>query len=587
MNSSMKLRLPQSRRPYILFLFVVHVLSVNGLLPTPRPSTRTQKVLMTADDSGSWSFKPRFAVAAVIISTGLMMGVSSTSPEPANAVPLQVMKFPVRVLAIAARDAKEMYSNKQSPGWELARQKRTAAVKLMQDKGILQIDTDDAGNQFLKLPWIPDHRVKYKSLSLTQRLSNEVCAGAFGELSKDVLLHAVDTAKTRKQAQKKAALSTGVLESVPIETVPPSIGSAISGLKDLYGGFPVVLMSSIPQGGVFFFVKKGCVELINMVAPGLPTFVSSTVPIGFGVMAYWLFRTPAEVIKTQVQTGQSPNVREAFENAKNGDKGLISLWKYYPVMLSLDIPFQIINFILFGFVSDAVLHAGYDTSVWTRLFCGITCGMVSAAITCPVDVCKTRIVARDREASNQVSPEFQIVTGEPKAPVEETEDSLLLAQLLSQELDISDTLRAKRRTIMEEIEVYDRDRASDFEGSTTIILPLSAQEQLIKKADMISQLIISLEQKQEGKRMQIEKQVQVEYDVNFNSSPNSDTSDERSIQSNNVVQELFKIIKEEGVGTLFLGIKQRLVYVGLANGIRLAAYGTSRMDLMMRSLDDL
>lgn len=583
----MKLRSPQSRRPYILFLFVVHILTVNGLLLTPRPSTRTKNIYMAAaDDSGSWSFKPRFAVAAVIISTGLMMGVGSTSPEPANAVPLQIMKFPVRVLAIAARDAKEMYSNKQSPGWELARQKRTAAVKLMQDKGILQIDTDDAGNQFLKLPWIPDHRVKYKSLSLTQRLSNEVCAGAFGELSKDVLLHAVDTAKTRKQAQKKAALSTGVLESVPIVPVAPSIGSAISGLKDLYGGFPVVLISSIPQGGVFFFVKKGCVELINMVAPGLPNFVSSTVPIGFGVMAYWLFRTPAEVIKTQVQTGQSPNVREAFENAKNGEKGLIGLWKYYPVMLSLDIPFQIINFILFGFVSDAVLHAGYDTSVWTRLFCGITCGMVSAAITCPVDVCKTRIVARDRAASNKES-EFQIVTGGAKVPVEETEDSLLLAQLLSQELDISDTLRAKRRTIMEEIEVYDRDRARDYEGSTTIILPLSAQEQLIKKADMISQLIISLEQKQEGKKMQIEKQVQVEYDINFNSSPNSDSSAEKSIQSNNVVQELFKIIKEEGVGTLFLGIKQRLVYVGLANGIRLAAYGTSRMDLMMRSLDDL
>ena len=50
---------------------------------------------------------------------------------------------------------------------------------------------------------------------------------------------------------------------------------------------------------------------------------------------------------------------------------------------------------------------------------------------------------------------------------------------------------------------------------------------------------------------------------------------------------MFKIIKEEGVGALFLGINQRLLYVGLANGIRLAAYGTSRVDLMMKSLDDL
>ena len=514
------------------------------------------------------------------------MGVGGTSLEPANAVPLQLMRFPVRVLAIAARDAKEMYSNKQSSGWEMARQKRTAAVKLMQDKGILQIDTDDAGNQFLKLPWIPDHRVKYKSLSLTQRLSNEVCAGAFGELSKDVLLHAVDTAKTRKQAQKKAALSSGLIDVEPLDVVPPTIASTLSNLKDMYAGFPVVLMSSIPQGGIFFFVKKGCMEFLNTASPTLPSFLSSTIPIGFGVMAYWLFRTPAEVIKTQVQTGQSPNFREAFDNARNSEKGLVSLWKHYPVMLSLDMPFQVINFILFGFVSDAVLHAGYDTSVWTRLFCGITCGMVSAAITCPVDVCKTRIVSRDREAANAAS-EVQIITGAPKAVQVETEDSLLLAQLLSQELDISDTLRAKRRTIMEEIEVYERDRKNDEGEGMTVVLPLTAQEQLIKKADMISQLIVSLEQNKEGKRIEIEKQIQVEFDINFNADGTSDAFPEKVVGSNNVVQELFKIIKEEGVGTLFLGIKQRLLYVGLANGIRLAAYGTSRMDLMMKSLDDL
>ena len=578
-------------RRFFFLLCTAQLVSLSGLTLSTRSQARFQPLCMTSNEKDSSSFKPRNAFAAVIISTGLMIGVNGANIEAANAVPLQVMKLPLRFLAMAAKDAKEMYSNKQSPGWEMARQKRTAAVKLMQDKGILQIDTDDAGNQFLKLPWIPDHKVKYKSLSLTQRLSNEVCAGAFGEFSKDVLLHAVDTAKTRKQAQKKAAASTGILEVVPPEFKPVTVGSTLSNLKDMYAGFPVVLMSSIPQGGIFFFMKKGCMELLNTVAPALPNLVSSTVPIGFGVMAYWLFRTPAEVIKTQVQTGQSPNFREAFANAQNDEKGLISLWKHYPVMLSLDMPFQVINFILFGFVSDAVLHAGYDTSVWTRLFCGITCGMVSAAVTCPIDVCKTRIVSRDRAVANEES-EVEIVTGTPKVPLEETEDSLLLAQLLSQELDISDTLKAKRRTIMEELKGYDRDRMDNMEGSTTIILPLSAQEQLIKKADMISKLIISLEQKQEGKRIEIEKQVLVEYDINFNPETSSSSGDVemltvRDPKGNNVIQELFKIIEEEGVGTLFLGIKQRLLYVGLANGIRLAAYGTSRMDLMMKSLDDL
>jgi hypothetical protein len=79
-------------------------------------------------------------------------------------------------------------------------------------------------------------------------------------------------------------------------------------------------------------------------------------------------------------------------------------------MLSLDIPFQIFNFVLFGFVSDAVLNAGYETSILTRLFCGITCGMVSAFVTCPIDVCKTRIVSRDRDQAVEES-DVVIVTG--------------------------------------------------------------------------------------------------------------------------------------------------------------------------------
>jgi hypothetical protein len=59
------------------------------------------------------------------------------------------------------------------------------------------------------------------------------------------------------------------------------------------------------------------------------------------------------------------------------------------------------------------------------------------------------------------------------------------------------------------------------------------------------------------------------------------------ITATNVVSEIISIVQDEGPGTLFLGVGQRLIYTGLANGIRLAAYGTSRMDLMMRSLDDL
>ena len=463
---------------------------------------------------------PPVYIKKVIVATTAALAIFSCSAAPASATPNDQVDLGGAEISLTG----------QPNAWERQRQKRTTAIKLMEKKGMIKVATDDNGTQYLKLPWIPNRDIPYKSLSVSQRLFNEVCAGAFGEIFKDGLLHALDTLKTRRQSvqSKKGGDENDSRdnnnnnnnnnndnnnngESMLITTHSSNEASSLEGdsastltsaaplsgskklsdgsnllakASDLYRGFPVVLAASLPPGGSFFLVKKGSMEMIGSAAPlaasGDPlaltlSFLASAVPIGLGVMVYWLFRTPAEVIKTQVQTGQSSSVLEALAGAREQPAGFAGLWKYYPVMLTLDIPFQIINFILYGFVSDAVANAGFDQSVWTRLFCGISCGMISAAITCPVDVCKTRIIRRDK---------------------------------------LNQAMMA----------------AAAAEGTT----------------------------------------VGAAFDDN-----------------KSVLVELQKIAREEGPGALLLGLQQRLLYTGLANGIRLSAYGTSRMDLMMRSLDDM
>jgi hypothetical protein len=100
----------------------------------------------------------------------------------------------------------------------------------------------------------------------------------------------------------------------------------------------------------------------------------------------------------QVQTGQCSTVLESLHGVGKDNHGdYRALWRYFPVMLTLDIPFQTMNFILYGIVSDAVVSKGFEPSTWTRLACGVLCGMLCAGVTCPIDVCKTRIIARDKE----------------------------------------------------------------------------------------------------------------------------------------------------------------------------------------------
>ena len=142
----------------------------------------------------------KFASAVLLASTLFIPMVSNADSSTASSFSFTStsLTVPRSVERTVEETVKDIYK-KQSRSWELTRQKRTIAIKTLEQKGIVSVETDEIGNQFLALPWIPDRKIPYKSLSIKQRLLNEVCAGAFGEISKDALLHAVDTAKIRRQ----------------------------------------------------------------------------------------------------------------------------------------------------------------------------------------------------------------------------------------------------------------------------------------------------------------------------------------------------------------------------------------------------
>ena len=471
------------------------------------------------------------AVAA--LSAGMMMTMSPVTASGAEEVVIksvaeqvedvadEVTEYATIVTTPSNQKVLQVPESQQSAGWERARQKRTAAVKKMADQGIVKLDTDDDGNQVLSVPWW-NQKLQYKKLTLTQKLQGEVVAGAIGELAKDVLLHPIDTLKSRKQAgvsgndeeeegvdgeemvqdveklsPKETLVGVGGSDSEERELVAPTFASAetddtsyaspsgegvfsskgastldeeedtslLRKVRDLYAGFPAVATSSLPQGGVFFLCKKGGIEIIKALSPQFASsLLGQAIPVIPGSVGYWGVRTPSEIIKLKVQLGQSPSVKEAFVdvNKQIQEQGPLSLWKFYPSLLALDIPYAILNFSLYGVFNDYISGMGIEASVYTRLVSGAACGMIAAAITCPIDVAKTRIISRGK--------------------------------------------------------------SSEVEG------------------EAIDQ---------------------------------------------NVLKEMAKIVSEEGPGALLTGITERTVYVGLSNAIRLAAYSTSRMDLMLRSFDNL
>ena len=142
-------------------------------------------------------------ISAVNLRKVLSTGVASIVCVGICFCPVQEPTFARSAISYDVKRAASSVFSKPSPGWEMARQKRTAAIKVMEEKGIVHVQTDESGNQFLSFPWFPDKKIPYKSLSISQRLQSEVFAGAFGEFAKDIILHPVDTMKTRRQAKKR------------------------------------------------------------------------------------------------------------------------------------------------------------------------------------------------------------------------------------------------------------------------------------------------------------------------------------------------------------------------------------------------
>ena len=105
-------------------------------------------------------------LAILIATTGLLFGqpqegfaaggwVGNLSPTTLFSLSSTVNK---EVLD-ATSTTNTIFEPQQSPGWEAARAKRTAAMKELERKKIVKVDTDDAGNQFLELPWVPARKV--------------------------------------------------------------------------------------------------------------------------------------------------------------------------------------------------------------------------------------------------------------------------------------------------------------------------------------------------------------------------------------------------------------------------------------------
>jgi solute carrier family 25 S-adenosylmethionine transporter 26 len=103
-----------------------------------------------------------------------------------------------------------------------------------------------------------------------------------------------------------------------------------------------------------------------------------------------LVSVPTEVVKQRMQAGHFSSLREAAHSimTKEGPKGF---YTGYRTMLLREIPFALIQFPLWeGMKQEVGDWQGQPASPWQGAVCGSLAGSLSAAVTNPLDMVKTR-----------------------------------------------------------------------------------------------------------------------------------------------------------------------------------------------------
>ncbi|KAG9233675.1 mitochondrial carrier protein-like protein [Amylocarpus encephaloides] len=226
---------------------------------------------------------------------------------------------------------------------------------------------------------------------------HSMIAGGIGGTTGDLLMHSLDTVKTRQQADPRVP---------PKYTTMASSYSMIlrqEGIRrGLYGGWLPALLGSFPGTIIFFGTYEYSKR--HMIDYGVnPQFAYLTSGFVADFAASFIY-VPSEVLKTRLQLqGRYNNPffnsgynYKGFSHAARTiyrQEGFSALFYGYKATIFRDLPFSALQF---TFYEQAQTWArkwkgSRDIGLPLELCTGAAAGGLAGVITCPLDVVKTRI----------------------------------------------------------------------------------------------------------------------------------------------------------------------------------------------------
>ncbi|KAL8929993.1 MAG: hypothetical protein Q9172_000225 [Xanthocarpia lactea] len=237
-------------------------------------------------------------------------------------------------------------------------------------------------------------------------------AGGVGGTSGDLLMHSIDTVKTRQQGDphipsKYTSLSSSYIKILRQEGIR----------RGLYSGVTPAFIGSFPGTLIFF----GCYEYSkrHLIDAGMNHSLAYLASGFLADLAASVVYVPSEVLKTRLQLQgryNNPhfksgyNYRSTLHAARTiiKEEGFAALFYGYRATLFRDLPFSAIQFAVYEQEQTwAKQYAGSkDIGLGLEVLTGSTAGGLAGVMTCPLDVVKTRV-------QTQVNPTETVSQGAP------------------------------------------------------------------------------------------------------------------------------------------------------------------------------
>jgi solute carrier family 25 (mitochondrial S-adenosylmethionine transporter), member 26 len=237
-----------------------------------------------------------------------------------------------------------------------------------------------------------------------------------GSLTSTLMMHPVDTLKTRLQATKSSSnddeeeqeerkLFSNLYEGLAgniLKEGPPSA---------LYLGVYQTIKSNLLNGklSAYWTSLMGASGTGMAQATSLadPSYLLSVYLIAgaVGELIGSVVRAPAEAIKSTVQTQAAASTAEAFEKVVLRPEGRSNIVRAWSSSALRDIPFGAIQIALFELIKAYILNSpdiDFDSStLQSEAIIGACSGSVGAFLTNPMDVVTTRIITQEQSDENQ------------------------------------------------------------------------------------------------------------------------------------------------------------------------------------------